>query len=62
MNRADAISAADLAGGEPEPTDVCIDCGATIPVGFLRCTPCDEYHEFADDPREAPTGVLVPRR
>jgi hypothetical protein len=58
MNRADAISATELWGGEREPDpceDICIDCGAVIPVGFLRCADCDDKHEefldHATDPR-----------
>lgn len=62
MNRDDAICAADLEPGEYEPTDSCVDCGADICIGYLRCTTCEAQHEAVNDPREAPTGRDVPRR
>lgn len=55
MNYHDAICAADFDGGEPEPLDICIECGADIMIGFLRCTACEEAHEEQEiretDPR-----------
>lgn len=58
MSRYDAaVSAADLDGGEQEPTDVCIDCGQEIPIGFLRCADCDEKHDDFET-----NGTTDPRR
>lgn len=55
MNFADAISRADLEPGDYVPTDSCVDCGAAIPVGQLRCVTCDAKHDEFDtngaDPR-----------